>query len=275
VKVAAANWVLRRVASVRDFEEHLLEIVDQAVGVDWLILPELLILELAPLLGAEVAEPDLARALAGFGDEYEALLVRLAKDHAIGIIGGSHFARSGDRIVNLCAVVDPTGTVWRQRKNRLTRYERDVWHLEAGGGLTAMPPELGVLVCYDSEFPEAARAQAERGSRVLAVPAFTETRRGFQRVRWCCLARAVENQMFVVHASLTGSLGGEPVPQAVGSSAVIAPSTEPFPEAAILAETGWNQEGLAIATLDFDALELSRMEGSVRPWTERHDGVWV
>lgn len=275
MRVAAANWVLRRIETVRAFEDHLRELADQARDVEWLVLPELVTLELAPVLAPDAAEPDLACEMAAFADEFEAMLSQIAVDHGIGIVGGSHFAPFGKRIVNTSAVVDPSGAIVRQRKNRLTRYEREVWNLQPGGGLATTSGDFGVLVCYDSEFPEAARAQAERGVRVLAVPAFTETVRGYQRVRWCCLARAIENQIFVVHASLTGSLGGEPVPGAVGSSAVIAPSTEPFPESAVLAETGWNEEGLAIADLDFEGLDLSRREGTVRPWAERNDHPWT
>jgi predicted amidohydrolase len=64
----------------------------------------------------------------------------------------------------------------------------------------------------------------------------------------------VENQVFVLHASLVGDIGREPVPESYGSSAIIAPSMAPFPMEAILAETPLNEDALVVENLDIDAL---------------------
>jgi predicted amidohydrolase len=133
-------------------------------------------------------------------------------------------------------------------------------------------PPLGVAVCYDIEFPACAETLTESGCLALAVPAFTETMRGFQRVRWCAQARATERQVFVLHASLVGSLNREPVPTTYGSSAILTPSVLPFPETAILAETPMNQEAVAVADLDWESLLAARESDDVRNWHDRHRG---
>ena len=54
----------------------------------------------------------------------------------------------------------------------------------------------------------------------------------------------------------------------------MAPSVEPFPEQAVLAETPWNEEGAAIADLDFDELLCAREAGDVRNWHDRLKSSW-
>ncbi|RYG45024.1 hypothetical protein EON79_13610, partial [bacterium] len=112
-------------------------------------------------------------------------------------------------------------------------------------------------------------------AKILAVPSWTETQRGFQRVRWSCQARAVEHQTFVIHASLVGGFGYEPVPDSVGSSAIIAPSVEPFPVEAILAQSPYNEESLIVADLDMAMLDEARLRGEVRNWEDRDRGTWT
>lgn len=273
MKIATVNFALRSIASEQEFFDHLREIL-LSTSADWVVLPELCSLEL--LATKPVMNPEVEPAwLAHFFEDIEAEMVKIAIDKAFNIVGGSHFRKEGDQITNIAPIVLSSGQVLRQTKNKLTSYERDIWSI--AGGKSLSPPHSGIatLVCYDCEFPEAGRALAEVGTHVLAVPAFTETRRGFQRVRWSCLARAVENQIFVVHASLVGSLGREPVPETTGSSAIIAPSVEPFPEAAILAETPFGIESVAIADVDLSQLMEARRSGDVRNWDDRSPDCWI
>ncbi len=109
---------------------------------------------------------------------------------------------------------------------------------------------------------------------IQCVPAYTETKHGFHRVRWCCHARTVENQIFVAHSSLVGDLGREPVLKTFGSSAVLCPPLHQFPESGVLAETEMNEEGIAITDLDLDLLEEARATGDVRNWHDRHSSSW-
>lgn len=276
MKVAVAQWKLRPVASFGDFREHLRELAQQAGGADLLVLPECFSLELLALAGV-LPYTEEAQWLASKWHEILAALRAVAEEFELALVGGSHFQPLADgRILNTTPIVSRHGEVRFQSKNKLTAFERDEWAISAAEGLADTGlPSTGVMVCYDSEFPEGARVLAERGVGLIAVPAFTETRRGFQRVRWSCLARAVENQIFVVHASLVGSLGREPVPNAVGTSGVFAPSVEPFPENAVLAECQWNEEAVVIADLDFELLEQARAGGDVRNWHDRDPSCWA
>lgn len=276
MRVAAASWKLRRIRGDSEFFGHLYDLVEAAHGqdVDLLVLPELFVLELLHL-EPDLAERKVPRYLVQYQQALEEWLVRISSSSGIMLVAGSHFREHQGGIVNTCAIAEPGLPLTFGPKNNLTTYEREVWGLYPGSGL-ARParPRIGVTVCYDSEFPEAGRVLAEAGVTVHCVPAYTETRYGFQRVRWSCLARAIENQYFVAHSSLVGSLGREPVAQTYGSSAILAPSIAPFPESAVLAETALGEEGIAVADLDFSAMEDARQHGDVRNFSDRHAGRW-
>lgn len=274
-KAAAVNFKIRRIRSDGQFWSHTLDLISEAheKGASLVVLPEFFSVELLHLV-KELAPEKAPRYLVQYADALESWFSRIAENSGLVIVGGSHFKEIDGRIRNVSPIAFPDGSIRHQEKNNLTRYEVDPWDLERGYGLTPLPGGLGVTICYDTEFPEAGRALSESGMLVHCVPAWTETQRGFQRVRWSCLARSVENQTFVIHSSLVGDLGREPIPENYGSSAVIAPSTEPFPVTAALAETAVNEEGVAIAELDLEALLDSRNRGDVRPWLDRHHGDW-
>ncbi len=276
IRVATAAWKLRRVRSDGDFFAHLYDFVNQAYddGAKVLLLPELFSLELLHL-EPNLKEVDVPQYLAQWWDAISDWLLRISNSSGLTIVGGSHFMPEGRRILNVCPTATPEGLLVANPKNRLTSYERDPWDILAGESLAQQPDDrFGVLVCYDSEFPEAARAHAENGASVLLVPAYTETKRGYQRVKWCCQARAIQNQMFVVPSSLVGSLGREPVVSAEGAASIYTPSIEPFEESAVLASTEYNEEGIAVADLDFALLSQARKEGDVRNWEDRTPLTW-
>lgn len=273
MKLSVIQWEIRRGATWTAFSDHLASVVQQAEGSDWILLPELFSLE---LLGSkdELDTPDEPRFLADQYEEILRLLKQLSVEYKCSIIGGSHFKRIGSSILN----VSPTicaGDLREQTKNKLTTWERDDWKIQAGQGLKEIPDQIGITICYDCEFPESGRVLAERGVLLQAIPAFTETKRGFQRVRWSALARATENQIFTAHASLVGSLGGEPVVTTYGTSGVFTPSIEPFPENAVLGEANPNVEAIVTVELDFAQLLAARDTGDVRNWNDRDPSAWT
>lgn len=278
LKLAAVAWKLRDIRTDGKFFSHFHDLVSHAhdAGADVVVFPELIVLELLGL-ERELADHKVAEYLVQFEDAFEEWIRRIASNSAMTLVAGSHFKRLPDGTIgNACAVATPDGRLVVNWKNKLTDYERRVWRLAPGSGLKRLQDfRLGTLVCYDSEFPESARNLAEEGVELLMVPAFTETQRGFQRVRWCCQARATENQIFVAHASLVGSLEREPVPETCGNSAILCPSIEPFPESALLAQTEPNEEGVAIAEIDFQSLHTSRNRGDVRNWHDRYPSDWT
>jgi len=276
LRVAAVAWKLRKIRRDGEFFGHMHDLVNEAYerGAQLVVFPEMQVLELLHL-EKDLPENDVPKYLIQYATALEEWLVRISNSSGMMIVGGAHFRETPEGIMNACAIADPQTGLVIGYKNNLTTYEKQIWNIRGGAGL-AKPHDgrVGVTICYDSEFPESGRALAEEGVLVQCVPAYTETQYGFQRVRWCCLARAVENQNFVIHSSLVGDLGREPVPSTYGNSAIIAPSLAQFPINAILDETPLNDEGLAIADLSFDLLEISRATGDVRNWNDRHRGDW-
>ncbi len=275
MRVAAVNWKLEP-GSTTTFCDHMDRLVSKAVraSADVVVLPECIDLE---CLGdvPDLPIPEVAAFLANSFSTRAEYMRELSQSHRILIVGGSMMVQDGDEYRNRCLICD-RGEVTFQDKIVMTQFELTEWGLSAGAGIATLPdPRLGVTICYDCEFPISSRIIAERGGLCQVVPAFTETRYGFQRVRWSCHARAIEHQIYVVHASLVGTLSQEPVPKTYGSSAVITPSCEGFPETAVLAESEYDAESMAVADLDFDLLLKSRETGDVRNWHDRDRGRWT
>lgn len=276
VRVASIAWKLRKIRRDSEFFAHFYDFVEKAhaEGAEAIVFPENHTLELLHL-EPKLKELDVPRYLIQFSEAIEEWIQRISSNSGLILVGGSYFKETPEGIVNACAVGHPSLGLVISAKNNLTRYEREIWDLKPGTSLVKIPDRrLGVTICYDSEFPESGRALAEEGVVIQCVPAFTETEYGFNRVRWCCHARAVENQIFVVHSSLLGDLGREPVPTTYGTSAILCPPLKPFPVNGILAETEPNEEGIVVADLDLDMLEEAREVSDVRNWHDRHASEW-
>jgi len=276
IKVAAVNWELQPITSDSQFFAHCYDLVEEAhgAGADIVVFPELMVLELLHL-EPKLKETLVPKYLSQFSEAIEDWIQRISSNSGIVLVGGSHFKEVNGGIVNACAIGHPSLGIVTGAKNNLTQYEKEMWDLSTGESLVQVPDRrLGVTICYDAEFPESGRILAEAGVTLHCVPAFTETEHGFHRVRYSCHARALENQNYVIHASLVGSLGREPVPSALGSSAVIAPPIDPFPANGMLAETPRNTKGIAIYDLDMDLLEQARHTGDVRNWHDRNARNW-
>jgi predicted amidohydrolase len=135
--------------------------------------------------------------------------------------------------------------------------------------------KIGILICYDVEFPELARLQAEKGLQMLFVPFWTDTKNAYLRVRCCAQARAIENECYVVIAGSVGNLpkvDGADIQYA--QSAVFSPSDFSFPHDAIMAETTPNTEMTLIVDLDLEKLKQLHNEGSVKNLQDRRKGLY-
>lgn len=267
MRVASINWKIKEIRSEDEFWGHFHALVDKALnqGSDAIVLPENFTYELLHL-HPHLPESEVAECMESYGLRYKQAIQEVGQRCII--LGGSTILDGQ----NVGRMAGPEGRGW-YGKHLLTQYEIQPLGLKASAWFHHLA-EVGGVICYDSEFPEAARALAESGVRVIGIPAYTETVHGFHRVRWGAHARATELQVFVLHASLVGSLGREPIVSAVGSSAIITPSHAPFPESAILAETTMNEEGVAIADISLEDLEQCRHEGDVRNWHDRNRARW-
>lgn len=280
MRIAAAAYPLDWFEDWGGVEAKLSDWVARAAarGADLLVFPEYGAMELASLGGAEVAG-DLEGALreaAKHRPALDALCARLAAAHGVHVLGpsGPVFDPAfGDRPVNRAVLFGPTGVIGHQDKRMMTRFEAEELDVVPGGPLSVFDTDLGrlgVLICYDSEFPLLARALVEDGAEILLAPSCTETLAGFTRVRVGCMARALENQCVVVHAPTVGKAPWCPaVDVNRGRAAIYGPPDRGWPETGILAEAEMDAAGWAVAEVDPAAIARVRRDGGVlnhRDW---------
>ncbi|MDF1780569.1 MAG: bifunctional GNAT family N-acetyltransferase/carbon-nitrogen hydrolase family protein [Alcanivoracaceae bacterium] len=278
--VVRIGVVQRRMRAVRSMEDLLNQVeffVDALSDyrADFVVLPEFFS---APLMGLE---PDLGsveaiRLLATFTREIADALSEMAVSYNINIVGGSMPLVEDGKMYNVAYLLRRDGTVEKQYKIHITPGERRDWGIEGGNNLQVFDTDagrIGILICYDVEFPELSRLLAEQGMEILIVPFWTDTKNGYLRVRHCAQARAIENECYV---AISGSCGNLPrvdnVDIQYAQSAVFTPSDFYFPHDGILSEAVANTEMLVFADVDLEKLKLLHQEGSVTNLRDRrHD----
>ena len=147
----------------------------------------------------------------------------------------------------------------------MTRFEREDWAIAPGGPLKLFDTALGkigVLICYDSEFPLLGRALHE--ADLILAPSCTEALSGYWRVRIGAMSRALENQCVTVMASLVGNNEwSKAVDMNTGTGGVFGPPDKGFPATGVLAEGTLNQPGWTYADVDLSAIAEVRADGHV------------
>jgi predicted amidohydrolase len=137
-----------------------------------------------------------------------AAVENIARDSGVSILYG-YPERSGHRMFNSARLVHPSrGAIANYRKIHLYGREEKRLFLPGDGLVLAELDGLkvGILICYDVEFPEAVRALALAGAELIAVP--TALIEPFDIVaRTLVPARAMENQVYVAYAGLCGREG--------------------------------------------------------------------
>jgi predicted amidohydrolase/GNAT superfamily N-acetyltransferase len=281
VRVACVQYQMRQISDFDEFASQLEYFVDAARGynADFVVLPELMSACLLSQTAYRKLPSRVAmQKLAELEPQYVGLLSRLAKDSGIYLIGGSHPMKRGGEIHNVCPILFPDGRSVFQPKLHMTPAERRDWGLSGGNDLsivTTAKGNIGVLICYDSEFPETARYLADRGAEILFVPYCTDTRAGYLRVRHCCQARAIENQVYVATAGVIGNLPGvEAMDINYGRAAVYTPCDFEFARDGIQAEADHNVEMLLVTDLDLTSLQRARVAGSVTPRLDRRTDLF-
>ena len=271
VTLAAAAYPLDWFDDWAGYEAKLSAWVADAAtrGAELLVFPEYGAMELASLGGAAVAadQEGCLHEVDRHRDAMLALYARLAAAHDVHILSGSGPAFEGARPVNRASLFSPAGLVGHQDKAIMTRFEREDWDVAPGHGLTVFDTDLGrlgVLICYDSEFPLLGRALAEAGVEILLVPSATEALAGFTRVRVGAMARALEGQCVAVHAPVVGlapwCAGME---ENTGRAAIYGPPDRGFLPNGILAEGRLGVPGWTLATVDRAAIAEVRRDGAV------------
>ncbi|MBK5926502.1 carbon-nitrogen hydrolase family protein [Rhodobaculum claviforme] len=275
-RIAAAAWPIDWHDDWDSYATKLATGVADAAraGAELLVFPEYGLMELASLGGADTAR-DLEASLhevARHRDAVDALHADLARRHRVHILGASGPVFDGARPVNRATLFGPDGILGHQDKQIMTRFEAEEWDVRPGGPLRVFDTplgRLGILICYDCEFPLLARALVDAGAELLLVPSATETHAGFSRVRIGAMARALENQCAVAHAPTVGAAPWCPaVDMNVGRAAIYGPPDRGWPETGILAESAMNTGGWAVADVNLDAIARVRVAGGVLNWRD-------
>jgi predicted amidohydrolase len=97
-------------------------------------------------------------------------LVQIARHHRMVLCAGMS-EKDRDIVYNTQVLVGPNGYIGKQRKLHLSRDE--VFYYKGGRELPVFdigPCKVGIVICYDNQFPEVARVLALRGADVLMMP---------------------------------------------------------------------------------------------------------
>lgn len=279
VRLGLIQWQMRPYPDMNALMQQAEYFID-SVSVyrsDFAVFPEFFN---APLMAKDnhLPEADAIRELAKYTDEIVQKFSGFAISYNINIICGSMPEMVDDTLYNVGYLCKRDGTIDRYEKIHVTPDEAKVWGMQGGNKLEVFDTDcgkVGVLICYDSEFPELSRLLAQEGMDILFVPFLTDTQNGYSRVRNCAQARAIENECYV---AIAGSVGNLPnvhnMDIQYAQSMVFTPCDFAFPANGIKAEATPNTEMILIADVDLGLLRELNEFGSVRNLKDRRGDVY-
>jgi|TARA_R100000049_G_C1957434_1_gene117830 predicted amidohydrolase len=277
--VAAAQYPIEMLRDWAAYGAKLECWVEEAAlqGARLLVFPEYAAMELASL------NPDTMGDLAGSIAHVDALLPQADALHAhlaarfdVHILAGSAPCLGGrGKFFNRARLFTPSGGVGVQDKLVMTRFEREEWDISPGRELRLFDTDLGrigIVICYDSEFPLIARALVEAGADMLLAPSCTDSSHGYWRVRIGAQARALEGQCYVVQAPTIGDAPWSPaVDVNHGIAGIYAPPDSPFSPTGVVAIGEPDRHQWVFGEIDTAIVDRLRADGgvlNVRDWTE-------
>ena len=278
VKIATAQYDISFLENWKSYEQKIERWVVDAISQDAKILlfPEYFSMELASLFGQPIYS-SLSKqldAMQSLHADFIELFTSLAKQYQCIIQAGTFpVLIESESYRNRAYLFMPDGQFDYQDKLMMTRFEKEQWLIEGGQEIKYFNTEFGKIainICYDSEFPLIARQQVESGCVLILVPSCTDTVAGYHRVKIGCQARALENQCYVVQASLVGDASwSEAVDVNVGAAAIYTPVDRGFPDNGILSVGIFNAVQWVMGTISPQACETVRVNGQVfnyRDW---------
>ena len=279
VRLGLIQWQMRLYKDLDELMQQAEFFVDAVSGYrsDFALFPEFFN---APLMAPNnhLSTPEAIRELAKHTTEIAQRFSKLAISYNINIITGSMPEMVDNKLYNVGYLCRRDGSMERYEKLHVTPDEAKVWGMEGGNKLQAFDTDcgkIGVLICYDSEFPELSRLLADEGMDILFVPFLTDTQNGFSRVRHCAQARAIENECYV---AIAGSVGNLPKVENMdiqyAQSMVFTPCDFAFPTNGVKAEATQNTEMILIADVDIDLLRNLNQFGSVRNLKDRRKDLF-
>jgi len=210
VRLGLIQWQMRPYKNLEELMQQAEFFIDAVSGYrsDFALFPEFFN---APLMAENnhLTEPEAIRELAKHTATIVQKFSELAISYNINIISGSMPEIKNERLFNVGYLCRRDGTVDRYEKIHVTPDEEKVWGMQRGNQIKVFDTDcgkIGIMICYDVEFPELSRLLADDGMDILFVPFLTDTQNGYSRVRSCAQARAIENECFVAIAGCVGNL---------------------------------------------------------------------
>ncbi len=284
-RLASTQYAIELIETWEDYAQHLSALVRGAKesGAELLLLPEYSALALTGQLPQDVRS-DLhgsIEAMQTLIPTWVELCEELARQHQIIFAPGSAPVKDADgKFRNRAWLFGPDGLIGYQDKLIMTRFEREQWFIDAGvEGLKAFETsigKIGILICYDNEFPMLSRKLAEMGVELVLAPSCTDTLAGAYRVRIGAQARALENQFGVLASPTAGEAPWSPaVDENRGRAALYVPPDYGMPATGIVAESesdAVTETALLVVDIDLAGVARLRTEGQVatrRDWPEQ------
>lgn len=279
IRLGLIQWQMRPYKDLEELMQQVEFFVDAVSGYrsDFALFPEFFN---APLMAENnhLTEAEAIRELAKHTSTIVQKFSELAISYNINIITGSMPEIQNKRLYNVGYLCKRDGTLERYEKLHITPNEVKIWGMQGGSELKVFDTDcgkVGILICYDVEFPELSRILADDGMDVLFVPFLTDTQNGYSRVRYCAQARAIENECFV---AIAGSVGNLPKVHNMdiqfAQSMVFTPCDFAFPSNGIKAEATPNTEMILICEVDIDLLRELNLQGSVRNLLDRRKDIY-
>lgn len=280
VRIGLVQWQMRTYKDVDDLMEQVEFFVDSVSDYksDFILFPEYFN---APLMAKfnGMGEAQSIRALAQYTGKIRDSFRELAISYNINIITGSMpLVKADGGLYNVGYLCRRDGSMKMYEKIHVTPDEEKCWGLSVGDTVRTFDTDcgkIGILICYDVEFPELSRLLAAEGMQILFVPFMTDTQNAYSRVRVCAQARAIENECYV---AIAGSVGNLPRVKNMdiqyAQSAVFTPCDFAFPNDGKRAEATPNTEMILVADVDLSQLSELHTYGSVRNLKDRRTDLY-
>ena len=280
VRVGLVQWQMRSYKTLDDLFEQVEFFVDAVSDYksDFVLFPEYFN---APLMSKynDKGESQAIRGLAQYTEEIRDRFINLAISYNINIITGSMpLIKEDGLLYNAGFLCRRDGTYEMYEKLHVTPDEIKSWGLSGGKQLKTFDTDcakIGILICYDVEFPELSRLMADQGMQILFVPFLTDTQNAYSRVRVCAQARAIENECFVVIAGCVGNLPRvHNMDIQYAQSGVFTPCDFAFPTDGKRAEATPNTEMILVSDVDLEINQNLQTNSSVRNLKDRRNDVY-
>jgi len=279
IRLGLVQWQMRQLNNLEALFEQCEFFVDvvSGYGSDFALFPELFT---APLMADynHLSEAEAIRELAKHAEPVRKRFQELAISYNINIITGSMPYLENGMLYNVGFLCKRDGTSEMYAKIHITPNEVQHWGMTGGSQIKTFDTDcgkIGIMICYDVEFPELSRLMADEGMNILFVPFLTDTQNAYTRVKHCAQARAIENECYVAIAGCVGNLPKvNNMDIQYAQSAVFTPSDFAFPSNGIKAEATPNTEMTLIVDVDLNLLKELHEHGSVRILKDRRTDLY-